>query len=256
MSYPQVAREGYLQRLTTILKRWKSSYCYLYHTGEFVYHESHGGNVDGRIYTKKGGLAVYSGISYQSPRKPEGVDYYSMLVFVENNGTETYFLCKDAEDARQWKAALDYQLGNGTMPQPGTAYPGAAPPPAVGSGPAPPGFTAGVPPPYPGQQPSTTYPSQPPSAYPKQPPSAYPTQPQTAYPTQPPAAYPAAGQPPVVGAQYPSYPATQVQYPGVTPTNVASTTTVHVHAGYPRRHGHSSVGGFGVGLALGNTIMW
>lgn len=43
---------------------------------------------------------MHSGVNYQSVRKPEGVDLYSMLVFVESNGTETYFLCKDAEDAR------------------------------------------------------------------------------------------------------------------------------------------------------------
>ena len=72
----------------------------MYHTGEFVYHESRGGTVEGRLYTKIGGLTVHSGVTYQSPRKPEGVDMYSMLVFVENNGTETYFLAKDAEDAR------------------------------------------------------------------------------------------------------------------------------------------------------------
>ncbi|XP_064615878.1 pleckstrin homology domain-containing family B member 2-like [Liolophura sinensis] len=219
----EIAKAGWLQRQTSVLKRWKRNWFVLYQNGDLKYFENPDSHVPEEcIVVRAECTNILTGKQIESLSPPEGRPKENLLQLKLRTGEIN--LCADSvDDMRTWQVLLE-DARVMRNPPPANAVMG-APPPYPGAYQMPP------PPPVAGYPPTAPYPPQQVTAvnYPRQ---------QVTY------AYP--GQ--VV------YGANTVPYaypPG------PQTTIVYTDNDYRRRHGLNGdmATGFVAGAALG-TMMW
>lgn len=104
----EIAKAGWLYRLSSVLKRWKRSWFVLYTDGVLKYFESENSHVAEEAYvvTTKC-LLVKTGSQVANVTPPQGFEVSSllMLVFV---GDQTLTMCAESlDDMRAWQISLE-----------------------------------------------------------------------------------------------------------------------------------------------------
>lgn len=160
----EIAKAGWVYRLSSVLRRWKRNWFVLYTDGVLKYFESPNSHVAEEAYVVRTKcLLIKTGSQVANVTPPPGMDVNSllMLVFV---GDQTLTLCTESlDDMRAWQMSLEETRV--------ISRPDNPPPPPYACAPPPPYSTQNVtvvpgysgqpyygphPPPYVVQQPGTT----------------------------------------------------------------------------------------------------
>ncbi|XP_023646306.1 pleckstrin homology domain-containing family B member 2 isoform X1 [Paramormyrops kingsleyae] len=174
-------KSGWLQRQSTILRRWKRNWFDLWSDGRLVfYNDQHRRDMEDEVHMRVDCINIRSGAMCRDLSPPEGKGQDSLLQIVCRDG-RTISICADsADDALAWLMALQDARVNVVIPSPQAGFAeevmASAPPPYSEYAPPPQVYQAyGPAPPPPGAQVLYTADGQPYGlAYPYQYQGAYP----------------------------------------------------------------------------------
>merc|ERR1712226_318167 len=145
----EIARAGWLQRQSTVLKKWKRSWCVLYVDGYLKYFEtpeSHTAEDAARMQTDC--LKIICGLDLANVNPPP-TSSRNCLFQLKFRDKEWNFCADSMDDMRAWQDALEQSRVVSGLPQRPQGYSAEAPPPysPAGAAPAYPQQQQGVPPP-------------------------------------------------------------------------------------------------------------
>lgn len=156
----EIAKAGWLHRLSSVLRRWKKNWFVLYTDGVLKFFESPDSHVAEEAYVIPAKcLFIKTGTQVSGVNPPPGSDTDCLLMLIFN-GDRTLTVCADSlDDMRAWQISLEQArvIQRADYPPQFSAAP--PPPPYSQSVTVVPGYVGQTyygPPPYAVQQPGTT----------------------------------------------------------------------------------------------------